>query len=92
MFSCTTKEGADYQWFKNGKKAGNVHTNKTNSTHHVNINLSNNGTQVYCEATNGSGTVQSEIASLIVLGKQIISNTQCSNFGSNSNSSFDSKL
>ena len=68
QFSCVTEESADHQWFKDGNKAGNVRMNKTKSVYHVDINLSHNGTQVYCVASNGSGTVQSEVATLTILG------------------------
>ena len=65
---CVTEERADHQWFKDGTKAGHVRIDKMNSSYHVDINLSHNGTQVYCEASNGSGMVQSEIATLTILG------------------------
>jgi len=66
-----TEETADYKWttIKQGKQRNHgPHSNRTSSVHRVNINLSNNGTQVYCEATNGSGTARSQIATLTVLG------------------------
>ena len=70
-FSCATEETADHKWtiIKPGKH--NVHRtqlNRSSSVHHVSINMSNNGTQLYCEATNGSGTMQSQTATLTVLG------------------------
>ena len=70
-FSCVTEEGADHKWITIVQgKHNNRKTplNKTHSVCHVNINLSHNGTQVYCEATNGSGTVRSQIATLTILG------------------------
>ena len=70
-FSCVTEETASHRWttIKQGThNAHKTHPNRTSSVHRVNINLLNNGTQVYCEATNGSGTVQSQTATLTVLG------------------------
>ena len=70
-FSCVTEERADHQWITIVQGKLNTHKNPLNKTHsvyHVNINPSHNGTQVYCEATNGSGTVQSQIATITILG------------------------
>ena len=70
-FSCMTEERADHKWYTivQGKEMAHKNpSNKTSSTYRININLSHNGTQVYCEATNGSGTVQSQIATVTILG------------------------
>ena len=70
-FSCVTQERADHQWITMMQGKQNDRKNPSNKTHsicHVHINLSHNGTQVYCEVTNGSGTVRSQIATLTILG------------------------
>ena len=71
-FSCVTEERADHKWITVVQGKQNTHKNPSNKTHpifHINIkNLSRNGIQVYCEATNGSGTVRSQIATITILG------------------------
>ena len=67
-FSCVTEERAQHYWFKDGKHVRHHQIDEMTSTYRVNIRPSNNGTQVYCEASNGSGIVRSDIATLTILG------------------------
>ena len=70
-FRCETAERADYKWFTVVKDEQNIAKevmNETISVYRINIDLSRNGTQVFCEVTNGSGTVRSEIATVTILG------------------------
>ena len=67
-FSCMTEERADHYWFRDGKIVSHAQTDKKHSMYHVDTAPSHNGTQVYCEASNGSGIVRSDIASLTILG------------------------
>ena len=67
-FSCMTEGRADHHWFRNGENVSHTRTDKKHSVYHVNIIPSHNGTQVYCEARNGSGIVRSGIATLTILG------------------------
>lgn len=71
QFRCKTAEKADHKWItvtQDKQSIGKTSINTSRSTYNIDIKLSNNGTQVYCEATNGSGTVRSEIVTLTILG------------------------
>ena len=67
-FSCVTEERADHYWFRDGRNVRQSRTDGMSSTYRANIRASNNGTQVYCEARNGSGIVRSDVANLTILG------------------------
>ena len=74
-FRCKTAERADYKWItvmQDEQKIVKEVMNKTNSVYHINADLSHNGTQIFCEVTNGSGTVRSEVATITILGLHII--------------------
>ena len=67
-FSCVTEETADHYWFRDGKHVRHHQMEEMTSIYRINRRPSNNGTQVYCEASNGSGIVRSDIATLTILG------------------------
>ena len=63
-----TEGKADHHWFRDGKSDSRIRTDKMHSKYNLDIIPSHNGTQVYCEASNGSGIVRSDIATLTTLG------------------------
>ena len=71
QFRCETAERADHKWIfvtQDNLRTSNIANNTSTSNYTIDIKLSNNGTQFYCEASNGSGTIRSEIATLTILG------------------------
>lgn len=70
-FKCHTAKRAHHTWItivQGNQTIVKSKENKHNTAFHYNVSVSNNGTQVYCEATNGSGMTRSEIATLTILG------------------------
>ena len=70
-FLCETTEESTHKWTvaTPGQSIfSRITKDKTLSSQRVSINITNNNTEIYCEASNGSGTVRSESAFLTVLG------------------------